>query len=319
MKALLLLFFSVLANQAFAQTLATRGPLKATVEDFYTHNFMSAPAKIDALRASAREIDNTITDILAPRAYALKGAAMRADYSPDEQRYFAMQLERAPLSAALNIAERRARASFSAKESDGTARARELWLLDTKAYYIDEHVDITQVFFDPAMHPFDELVRRIEAAQAELRNGAKFDDVVLKYSDDKQAKENKGRLTGINFAGADARMGALLFKQLKEGEVSTPTVTRAGLHLIRLNKKHPRAKRSFEEVRMTIVSDLLEQAAKEARLSLLDSITEGTLTINEEGLKTLMPVVDPKLGEKMRDISRLQNQAQSEKGQGTKN
>ena len=318
MKNALVPLLLLSALPVFAQTLATRGSLTVTVDDFYAHHFMNAPAKVDALRSSPREIDNTITEVLAPRAYAAKSAAMRTDYTPEEQRYYAMQLERAPLTAALNIAERRARAKFSADDPQVIARARELWLLDTKAYYVEEQVDITQILFDPTLHPFEELARRIEAVQAELRQGAQFDELVQKYSDDKLVKENKGRITGINFAGADARMGALLFKQLKEGEISAPAVTRIGLHLIRLDKKHPRTKRPFEEVRPTITADLMEQDAKQARLALIDSITEGETTIKEAGLKVLMPPTVPNLSEKMRELSDQHNRKPSAPTQPSK-
>jgi PPIC-type PPIASE domain len=284
-------------------TLATRGDISATTEDFYAYHYMNSPRKVEALQSSPREVQSTITEVLAPRSYNRQKDA-RTKLDVIERRYMDIQLERAPLLAELNVLERRARASFNANDPVTVARARELWTLDTTKFFVDESVDITQIFFDFALRPFPEVIARIGEAEKALAAKVPFEEVLKKYTDDKKAAETGGKLTRIGLAGADALMGNLLFKQLKEGEVSQPTPTRIGIHIVRLDKKHPRSKRPFEDVKNQIIEQLLEDSVKNVRLAFLDSLAKPETVINDKAFEDFLIKSDPSLEEKRREVYR---------------
>ena len=303
MKLLLLLAISLITSDATAETLATRGKIEVSTEDFYAYHFMNAPTKVEALRGEPREIQNTITEVLAPRTYNGQ-KELRSKLDAIERRYVDLQLERAPLVAELNVLERRARATFNPNDPLTISRARELWVLDAARFFVDESADITQIFFDFALRPFPETIARINEVEKALASGEPFDAVLQKYTDDKTAKETGGKLSRVASAGTDPLMGSLIFKRLKEGEISTPTPTRIGLHIVRLDKKFPRSKRPFDEVKNKIIEQLLEDTVKNVRLTYLDHLAGSETTINEKAFDQFLIKPDPSLEEKRREIYR---------------
>ena len=264
-----------------ATTLATFEDLLATTDDFQALHYMSAPAKVLALRDNPKELESSITEILSPRVYARQKAA-QLSLTPEEARYVALQQERAPLVAALNIAERRARAEFRVDDPLTISRGRELWIADETAYFNDETADFTQIFFDIGRRTFPEIVERIALVKAELAAGAGFDAVLLKYTDDKNAAEGKGQMKGMVATRIDPVIGRLIFKKLEVGETSDAIPSRAGLHIIRLDRKSPRAKKPFEEVKRQIMERLLEERAKAARAKVLEALQLEKIKLNEE-------------------------------------
>ena len=303
MKLPLLLVLGLLGYSAAAATLATRDKIAVSTEDFYAYHFMNAPTKVEALRSSPREIQNTITEVLAPRAHNAQKES-RAKLDATERRYVDIQLERAPLLAELNVLERRARAAFDANDPLTVARAKELWVLDTTRFFVDESADITQIFFDFASRPFSETIARINEAEKALASGESFEAVLQKYTDDKNSKDTGGKLPRIGFAGTDPLMGTLIFKKLKEGEISTPTPTRIGIHLVRLDKKYPRSKRPFDEVKGKLLEQILEDSVKNVRVSYLDSLASAETIVNEKAFEDFLIKPDPSLEEKRREIYR---------------
>ena len=298
--ALLLGSVSSLAN-ADAVVLANKGPVAVTTEDFYTHHFMNSPAKTQALRESDREVDSTITEVATARLFARSNAA-HLKLSAEEQKYQDMLVERTPLSAQLNIAERRARAKFSAKDPLVIARAREIWLTDQKSFLTDESADITQIFFDLALRPFKETTSRVEAAQAELKAGKPFEEVLVKYSDDKGLERTKGRILNVLITRADPLMGKTIFKTLQIGEVSDAVPSRIGLHIVRLDAKRAPQKKSFDDVKGGIFDQLMEETARNARIDLINEINKVPTVLDAKGVDSFRAKGDPEFEEKRRKL-----------------
>jgi parvulin-like peptidyl-prolyl isomerase len=282
-----------------AAVVAKKGNVSVTTEDFYTYHFISSPSKIEALRGVDRELDSTFTEILSARQFNADSANQPA-LSAEEASYLAMQKERAPLIAHLNIAERRARAKFSVNDPLVVSRARELWIADEKAFMTDESADITQIFFDLAARPYAETHKRILTAQEELKAGKPFEEVLARYSDDKALAKTQGKIAGIQLSRADPLMGRVIFKQLNVGEVSDVTPSRIGLHIVRLDRKKPATKKKFDEVKGPIFEQLLEEVAKNARLDLLSAIHKMPTEYDEAALDAFRIKPDPALEEQRR-------------------
>ena len=291
------------AGSAQAVTLATRGELTVTTDEFYAYHFMSAPSKVETLRASPMEVQSTITEVLAPRSYRLT-APTHDKLDPLERRYVELQLERAPLLADLNVHERRARAAFSANDAVTVERAKEIWQTDINRFVVDENADITQIFFDFKLLPFAQVIARIAEAEKALANGEAFDVVLQKYSDDKSAKEHGGKLMKVRASGTDALLGNVIFKTLKEGEVSQPTPSRIGIHIVRLDKKRAQTKRAFEEVKGSIIEQLLEETVKKVRLTFLENVSRVATVVNEKAFDDFLLKPDPALDQKRRELIR---------------
>ena len=284
-----------------AATLATRGNLTVTTDDFYAYQYMNSPKKVEALRSSEKELQSTIIEVLAPRAYkALPDTHAKLDVL--EQRYYAIQLERAPLLAELNVLERRVRATFSPDDALTLARAKEIWATDSNKFSMEETADITQIAFDFSTRSYADNIARIAEVQKELSAGKRFEDVLLRYSDEKAVKETGGKIAGISSVRSDPLMGLLIFKRMAEGEVSAPTPGRSGFYIVRLDKKYPRKKQPFDEVKGRIFEQMMEDSVKQARLALLDRLARTDIVVNEKEFEDFLIKPDPKLDEKRREI-----------------
>lgn len=262
---------------------------------------MSAPAKVLAMRDNPKEMESSITEILSPRVYAQQKTA-QLKLSTEEASYAALQQERSLLVAALNIAERRARAEFRVDDDLTVSRARELWANDETAYFNDELADFTQIFFDIGRRTFAELVERIALVKAEIAAGASFDAVLQKYTDDKNAVEGKGQMKGMVATRIDPVIGRLIFKQLNVGEISDAIPSRAGLHIVRLDRKAPRAKKPFEEVKRQIMEKLLEDRAKAARAKVLAGLQLEKVKLNDEIFSPVSAAANAAMLEKIREV-----------------
>ena len=292
---------SAYPNFAASATLAKQGDITVSTEDFYAYHFMNAPKKVDALRESPKELQSTIIEVFTPRAYR-KHPELQAKKDAQEQRYYALQLERAPLIADLNLIERRTRAAFNAADPITTDRAKEIWITDAAKFMDEESADITQIFFDFGLRSYSDTVARIAEAQKQLADGAAFDEVLLRYTDDKAATESKGKLLNISSARSDPLMGAMIFKKLSEGQISPPTPSRIGLHIVRLDKKYPKRKRPFEQVKGTILEQLMEESVKLARSAFVESLRRDDIAMDEKAIEDFLIKEDPALEQKRRDV-----------------
>ena len=301
--ALLTILFAAMTYSGFAAsaTLAKQGDITVSTEDFYAHHFMNTPKKVDALRESPKELQSTIVEVFTPRSYR-DHPNLQVKKDAQEQRYYALQLERAPLVADLNLIERRTRAAFSATDPSTVERAKEVWITNAAAFMVEETADITQIFFDFGVRTYAETVARIAEAQKQLTDGVSFDEVLTRYSDDKAAKESKGKLLGISSARSDPLMGAMIFKKLSEGQVSPPTPSRVGLHIVRLDKMYPKRKRNFDEVKGTIFEQLMEESVKRARSAFVESLRRDDITVDEKAFNDFLIKEDPALEEKRREV-----------------
>ena len=298
LPAIVLTAFSLSAT---AETLATYDDLSATSEDFQALHFMNAPSKVQALRDSPKEMESSISEVLSPRAYNAKKSA-QLSLTADEARYVAMQQERAPLNAALNVAERRARAAFNVNDPLTVARSREIWIADTSAYFADESADFTQIYFDLSKRSYTEAAERIAQAKAELANGASFDAVLLKYTDDANAATNKGQMKDMVISRIDPIIGRLIFKKLEAGQISDAIPSRAGLHIIRLDRKSPRVKKPYDEVNKLILEKMLEDSAKAARLAVLEGLNLANIKPNLDAIVGNRAAVSAAQDEKIRAL-----------------
>lgn len=121
-----------------------------------------------------------------------------------------------------------------------------------------------------ARHILVEKEEDAKAAIAQIKGGAKFEDVAKKMSKDPGSAENGGDL---DFAKPDAyvpEFGQAMAK-LKKGEMTeTPVKTQFGWHVIQLEDTREAAFPAFEEVRPQIEQRLAQVKLQQFQQSLRD-------------------------------------------------
>ena len=107
-----------------------------------------------------------------------------------------------------------------------------------------------------------ELKKKMEGIQAELKGGAKFEDLAKKYSQDGSA-ENGGDL-GFFPKGAMVKEFEDAVWSMKPGEVSGIVTTPFGLHLIKFEERKAAGTISFAEMKNDLIRGLESQKKGEA-------------------------------------------------------
>ncbi|MES2478809.1 MAG: peptidylprolyl isomerase [Bacteroidota bacterium] len=78
---------------------------------------------------------------------------------------------------------------------------------------------------------------KLDTVQKELKNGASFEDLVIKYSDDKFSKDNKGELPVFGVGRMTLAFDEAAFGLKNVGDISKPVQTDYGFHIIKLLEK----------------------------------------------------------------------------------
>lgn len=141
-----------------------------------------------------------------------------------------------------------------------------------------------------SMSELEQKKEEIEEIFGELLNGANFEDLAVKYSDDSYSAKNKGRLPWFG-SGQIIKPFEDAAYALKVGEYSTPIQTTYGYHIIKLIDK--RSLGNFEEMKPEIkrkmTSDDRGLAGVNAKIAQLKD--EYKFKKFEDNYQALLPVV----------------------------
>jgi peptidyl-prolyl cis-trans isomerase D len=130
-----------------------------------------------------------------------------------------------------------------------------------------------------------------ESVYKQLKAGAKFEDMVNKYSDDKGSKSNGGSVGFITRGQTVKNFDEYSFTG-PLNTLSNPIKTEFGYHLIDVQERKPAGMRSFEEVRGALEADLrqskksdgLVKAADQLRAELIKAPTQVPSIAQQYGL-----------------------------------
>lgn len=132
--------------------------------------------------------------------------------------------------------------------------------LEYKAHK-DKYVEPEQVAVEHILLDTREKYKEKEALKlaktliAELKKGANFAELALKYSDDPSVKENKGQL-GLFSKGKMLKAFEDSAYKLKLNEISAPVETQYGYHVLRKYDQKPQGIRPYAAVKEEIIAQL---------------------------------------------------------------
>ena len=114
-----------------------------------------------------------------------------------------------------------------------------------------EKVHCRHILISVKPSPDDEIVavEKIKGIYQELLDGAKFEDLVVKYSDDESTKEAGGNLGyyEIDRLRETAKEMVFAIQDIKVGEFSEPVKTKFGFHIIKLVSRDQAREYSIEK------------------------------------------------------------------------
>ena len=133
----------------------------------------------------------------------------------------------------------------------------------------------------------DESKAQIEKLQAEIQNGASFEELAKAHSQDPGSGSKGGDLGFFAEGRMVPEFDAALKDMKQPGEVGAPVKTQFGWHLIQLVERRPGGKRPYEEVREELHREARTRILSEKRLAKSTALLEGA-SYQEDAIKAFV-------------------------------
>ncbi len=299
--------------EARTQNQLTMDDRRKLLDLLISEMLISQAAAMDNITVSQSEIDSRIT-----LARQTGGLGLNLNRELTEQEFkqllaqsgltwdeYLEQLQKAILQQKYVMEKKRA--LFENMAPPPEAEIEDFYDTNKTAFVAPDMVRFKHIYIDTrnlaAPDEKDKARSRAEEISRELRNGAAFDDLVVKYSDDKNSRYKGGDFGYLR--RDDQARRQLLGKEFFEkpfkmdiGEISGVLQSNIGFHIIRLTEKIPFRLLALDDpippqnnstVREQISAQLLQQKQaefyQEALLDLLDELKKkAEIRIFEENL-----------------------------------
>ena len=247
--------------------------------------------------ASSERVSKMMNALLETKGLALQAREMGLERDPDVQARIAAQTDRVLAVARGEQIEREAEAAFERRRDEFLPRAREYYLTEKAKYTTPEQVRITHILVRTDKHTKEEALKIAQEARAlVVADGADFAAIARKYSEDASVKSNGGSLGWINARQVDRAFWVGANALQKEGDISEPTLSSFGYHIIRLDGKKAVELLPFEKVKDQALAEVKRDYVKAAKAAALDGIfKDPTLQVNQPALDSLTTKMDPEL------------------------
>jgi peptidyl-prolyl cis-trans isomerase C len=137
-----------------------------------------------------------------------------------------------------------------APEADYEALAREDYLANPEAYSTPLTLDVSHILIGTESRTPEEAEGLAARLKSELDGDpARFDALVLEYSDDPAKSKNQGRYSRMKKGEMVKTFEDAAFAMTSPGQISGPVKTEYGFHLIRLDARKEPVTRPWEKVK----------------------------------------------------------------------
>lgn len=149
--------------------------------------------------------------------------------------------------------------------TDWAALADERYLAEQAKLGEREQVNVDHILVKADGRSFTELVDRVAVVQTELARGVPFQDLVAKYSEDRSASRNLGKLGYISRGSSDPAFEEVAFSMSEVGAISEPVLSSFGVHLIKYNGRRTRPEIPQTSVQTRIVKQIKRERSEALR------------------------------------------------------
>ncbi|HET8897998.1 MAG TPA: peptidylprolyl isomerase, partial [Rhodanobacteraceae bacterium] len=295
-----LLSFSAVAGQADSVATPTQLPPGVVVEQGGAQISLKdvdafAMTVPDSARpgtfGSARNVERILRGLVANRQLADEARKLHMQDDPAVAARMAAAAEKVLVEARIEALT----AKYKASVPDLTELARERYIADPASYAVGRVVDVKHILIDTKKHTDAEAKALADKLYAELKaDPAAFDQDVAKYSDDDSKERNHGLIPDATSAKYVPEFGAAAKDLKKVGDISPPTKTQFGYHLLKAVKIVPAHQRTFEEVKPALLAKLEQDYVASHVQDHLDGIKSRKLEANMDLVKSLTSRYEPK-------------------------
>jgi len=198
------------------------------------------------------KVEQLVRNLL--RNKALANEALKAEY--DQVRLVKMRLELGKEAALAQ--EWLDKVVADAPDADYEALAEEKYLVNPEVWRTQDRIDVSHILISNDTRTEAEAKDLVGYVwQLVNQDPSRFDELVEEYSEDPSKEINGGRFPDVKRNDMVPNFEKIAFELEEPGQISAPTETPYGYHIIRLNKKMPGGIPPFEDIK--------EQAIEQAR------------------------------------------------------
>jgi peptidyl-prolyl cis-trans isomerase C len=274
-----------LAFPCFAQTsfeqleIAKRGDAVVLGIDYSATLARARPGDRGLVVANAERMEQLTESILTNRQLTRQALELGIDKELETQREIQLATEQ--------ILARRAGEAYlrNAKRPSFETLAKEAYLVNKATYQQPAAVKVQHILIDNKQRSEEEAQALVKKIRSEL-NAANFTQLAKQYSEDPGVKQNEGNyvLTEKDRTTFDPAFFDAAFALKSKDDISEPTKSQFGYHLIKLLEKTPARAVPFEEVKDDIIADLSSKWEERTSDELLNKIRSEPLDVDADAI-----------------------------------
>lgn len=218
--------------------------------------------------SSGDRIETMLRDILRTKQLAAQARELKLDQDPTVKAQIAYAEDDV-------LAKNRFQAyTDSIKAPDLSQLAKEEYLANKDQYLIPANVKVQQILISTDGRTDEDARKLADTVRAEaIANPAKFEDLVMKYSDDPQKDLKKGIVKDATSSKLVPPFAKAAGELLVPGSISPIVKTSYGYHILKLVERTPARQRTFDEVKAEIVERLSKQYIAQQRTDFLNKLS----------------------------------------------
>lgn len=296
-------FVGIGAAAANAQTVASFKDVSITADEMRVSLQNSEGTKEKPSFSSIDNAKSASKALLAPR-YLFSNNASALALTQAERPVFNLVRDRRYLEAVLEIVERREREAAKASPALLETRAKEIYDAAPTGFKVPPKVKVAHVLIRLGERSLKDASILAEQVAALARGGNAWQTIVDAYSDDDKSKASEGVVGDFYDNNSDHPMVVAAFRTKVENDIADPVVSRSGVHVVKILKREPARRASFEESKEKIIEVVLNDRIRSAKEAFLESIkVDNGVTYNEQLLATFVEKADTSQADRLREIA----------------
>lgn len=231
---------------------------------------------------NGERVNRIIGDLLRIKIAAADAMAANFDQDPLIKRGMSMAAEKELAEAWM------AKVKEDAPAADYAALAHEYYLANPDAFMSEEIVDVSHILINSADRSGEEaLLLATSIREQLLAEPARFEDLVMEFSDDPSKVSNQGRFAKMQRGQMVKPFEEVSFALENSGDISEPVATAYGYHIIRLNAKIPASPLPFEDVKAEAMTQARERHLEAYRSRYLKKLLVAPIEFPDGALEAM--------------------------------
>ena len=270
------------ADDVLADVLAIQGDVVLTQAEIDTA-FSKIPAqhRLAFIRNGDR-VNRMIGDLLRIKIVVADAIAARYDEDPLVKSRMSMAAEKELAEAWM------AKIKHDAPAADYATLAHEYYLANPEAFMTEEFVDVSHILVNSENRSAEEALQLASSIREKLlADPARFEELVLEYSDDPSKGANRGRFVKTKRGQMVKAFEEKAFAMENAGDISEPVETTYGYHIIRLNQKFPAGPVPFEDVKAQAMTRAREKHVEAYRSRYLRKLLSDPIELPDGAVEAM--------------------------------